>query len=159
MHFNPILHEKKEFFYPFANFFQQRLKLPERPEQAPAQDGGPGTEHSGAAAPGSSQQQEVKQSSQQHSQQHKEPELPPAGDAAQQEEQHRRQKGEGQVKEDEPLFQPAAAQSGRHQLVDEAQGRAAEKAQQGLQPLAAGVDLHQPSRRPRSPRLFSFSPA
>ena len=105
------------------------------------------------------QRRKVEEPAQEHPQQHKQPELTPAGDAAQEKEQHRRQQGKGNVEEYEPPFQPKRSQKDQHYLVEKAQRHAAEKAQQGLEALAAGNDLHQPSSRPRKPRRRSFSPA
>ncbi len=118
-----------------------------------------GAEQLGQPAARPPQDREIEEPAQQHPQQHKQPELAPAGDAAQKEEQHRRQQGIGNIEEDKPLFQPEGAEKGRQYLIEESQRHAAEKTQQGLEALAAGIDLHQPSSRPRKPRRRSFSPA
>ncbi len=121
--------------------------------------GRPGAEEPGQPTPRRPEGREIGEAPQHQPKKHEQPKLSPSGDAAQEKEQHPRQQGIRDIEEDEPLFQPETAEDGRQELVDEAQSHAAEKAEQGLQSLAAGVDPHQPRSLPRKPLRRSLSPA
>ena len=149
----------KELFCSFEKFFHRKAQKSQGKQQYPGKKRQNRGKFCGDPASRPAQDQQVPQSPQQEAQEHEQPQPAPAGDAAQEEEQHRGQQGIGQVQQHPQLFQPGPAQTRRVKIVEEAQRAAAGQAQQGLQPLCAGIDAHQPSSLPRKPRLRAFSPA
>ena len=147
------------FFCKSYSFFQQTTEKTKR-RQEDAEDKCQSRRRPACQeTAGRAQDQQISQPAQQHSQQHEQPQAAPAGDAAQEEKQHRRQEGIGKVKEDLQPFQPEAAQEGRQELIEKAQGGAAGEAQQRLKALLAGINAHQPSSFPKKPRRCSRSSA
>ncbi len=106
----------------------------------------------GKPAPRGPQKQEIHKAPQAHAQGHKEPQPPCPRHTAQQKEQAGKKAAEEQIPRQGQFFQPKAPPHFPHQIVDQPQGRAAGQTQQCLQPLYAGIDLHQPRIRPRMPR-------
>ncbi len=159
MHFNPFFCEMKVLFCKCEKFscgFSQKTEgFEDKSDKKRQKTGHPLRRDAAERAQG----EEITQAAQQHPQEHEEPQLPPAGDAAQKEEQHRGQQGIGEIQENTQLLQPGPAQTRRHQIIEEAQRRAAGQTQKGLQPLRTGVDPHQPMSLPRKPRRRSRSPA
>lgn len=97
------------------------------------------------------QQTQITQSAQHDPQQHEQPELPLPDHAAQKIEK----RGGGQGKEQEQGRAQKAAANRRHeQVIENAQRQSAAQTHQGMESLRGGVNAHQPSSLPKSPRLL-----
>lgn len=142
----------EEIFCDFPDFFPNIQEKHRRKQQKAHNAQHKGCDLSGKPQPGRAQEGEIQDPAQPHAQRHEEPELPCPRHAAQQKEQAGKEQAEEHIPQQQQFFQPEAPPELAHQVIHQPQGRAAGQTQQCLQPLYAGIDLHQPRSLPSSPR-------
>ena len=142
----------EEIFCDFRDFFRKTQEEAARKQQEARQGQQQRRSLPGNPPACGPQQRQIYKASQGDAQGHEQPQPARSRHAAQQKQQAGKQEAEEQIPQQRQLLQPEAPPHFAHQVIHQTQGRAAGQTQQCLQPLYAGIDLHQPRSLPRSPR-------
>ena len=142
----------EEIFCDFQDFFPKAQKEAARQQQEQRQRPQQGRQLPGKPPACRPQQRQITEASKGDAQGHEQAQPARPSHAAQQKQQAGKDQAEKQIPQQRQLFQPEAPPHFPHQVIHQTQGRAAGQTQQCLQPLYAGIDLHQPRSLPRRPR-------
>ena len=137
--------KNQDFFYHFSQEGQGKEGQGRAPEEQTDEKGG-------AGPPRPPEGQEVQGRPQGQDQGHEQAQAAVPHGEAQEEEQQGGQEAEQEVRDQRPLPRPQLPAQGGQQVVGEAESGAAGQGDEGLQPLPAGVQTHQPRSLPNQPR-------